>query len=264
MVQIIQCGDKDAAKELPRRWLIYGPAASGKTKSLLTLPSSMRPALILDIDKGGAELDEDETLGTRILFDSHDKLGEPCGHKQLTDFLQQVHANKIKLPHECGAYKTVVCDSLTVAIQNINQATLQWYKDNGEKGNARESLDQPPTQAEYGMIAHMAKKLVMGLIQLNRNLIVICHEADTVKDETTGATHTGPALQKSLAIDLPRYFDELLYSKVKGRGTETKFVWYTRPSGMFIARTRIKSISAEIPQDFSVYDVPAVTAPSTT
>lgn len=254
--RIIECGTDKPEEAGPIKFLIYGDTGTGKTYALRTLPDSMRPALILDCDRGSRKISKLKGLGTIVTFDIENARGKPVLYDQFKDFVQSAYAGKADLPRPFDEYATVVVDSFTILVKAIQDRTLQWFIDNGQGGNSRNSADQPPTMAEYGMIAHLSQKIVQGLIQLNKNLILNCHEAANIKDEVTGMSSAGPALQKALATNLPRYFDEILYAKAKGKGDDRKYIWCTQSTGMFIARTR-HEIPAEVEQDFSLYEVAA-------
>ena len=249
-IKVVECGKTltEVEERVPTRWLIYGKTGVGKTFSLQTLPESMRPALILDFDRGARKIKDTLGLGTIVTFDIEAAPDKPLLYDQAKEFLQNFYLGKVELPTPCADYKTVVVDSFTMLTKAIQDRTLVWYTLHGEKGNTRDTLDLPPTMPEYGMISHLSLKFVQALIQLNRNLIVFCHDAETIKDEVTGVATAGPALQRALATSMPRYFDEVLYAKMNG----IKHVWATQTTGLFVARTR-HDLPAEISQDFAVY-----------
>jgi len=53
-------------------------------------------------------------------------------------------------------------------------------------------------------------------------------------------------------VSLPRYFDEVIFAKAEGKEPNRTYVWNTRASGMFVARSR-HDLDAKIPQDFGAY-----------
>ena len=206
MPEILHCGDESSAQNEPIRFLIYGSTGSGKTYSLKTLPEAMRPALILDTDRGTAAVRSDAGLGTIVTFDFNDQNGKPIMFEQVKAFLQEFHSGRAKLPLDCTEYKTVVLDSFTVLYSSILNSVLVWQMSQSDsRGHTkRAQIDDPPTLAEYGMIGHHGIRFLQALIQLNRNLIMICHETAKIQDSVTGVSSAGPALPKALATNFPR------------------------------------------------------------
>ena len=250
-MRIIKTNDEPSPNESgPINFLIYGDTGSGKTFALQTLPESMLPALVLDFDRGSRHLRKTD-LGTIVQFDIELRK-KPVMYDQARDFLEDLAAGKKEKQDliDLDEVKTIVVDSFTTLIKGIQDRTMQWFIDNGRGGNSRSSRDSPPTQAEYGMIAHLGENLIRGIIGLDKHTIVICHEASKVQDEVTGLSSAGPALQRSLAIALPRYFDEVLYAKAEGKADKRTFHWHTKATGQFVARSR-HDLDAKIPQDFS-------------
>jgi hypothetical protein len=253
MPEIIHCGPDVEESDRPIRWLIYGSTGTGKTYSLKTLPDKYRPCLIIDTDRGSAQLRKDSTMGTVVQFDFTDLNGRPEMFTQVKKFLQEFHAGRAKLPLPCADYKTIVLDSFTVLHSAILQDVLNYTLTQSTKGS-RTSIDDPPSLPEYGMINHHGTKFLQALIQLGRNLVLICHEAAKQDNPVTGISMAGPALSKGLATNFPRYFDEILFAKAIGQGDDRRYVWNTQASGLYEARSRyLVDLGAEIEQDFGVY-----------
>ena len=264
MPEILHCGDESSAQNEPIRFLIYGSTGSGKTYSLKTLPEAMRPALILDTDRGTAAVRSDAGLGTIVTFDFNDQNGKPIMFEQVKAFLQEFHSGRAKLPLDCTEYKTVVLDSFTVLYSSILNSVLVWQMSQSDsRGHTkRAQIDDPPTLAEYGMIGHHGIRFLQALIQLNRNLIMICHETAKIQDSVTGVSSAGPALPKALATNFPRYFDEVLFAKATGQADSRQYVWSTQSSGMYEARSRHLNSPTDIKQDFNRYVRAASIQPS--
>ena len=244
MPNVIKTGPDAVTDKENLKVLLYGSTGTGKTYALKTMPASWRPALILDCDSGSRALWNESELGDIVTFDSADKNSKPILYTQVCDYLSKVHGTE-------HGYKTLVMDSFTLlhqAIQShvISEAVVDFKA-------KRSTSNEPPTLPEYGIITHLAMKFVQALIQMNLNLIVICHEAIVITDEASGLSRAGPALTPKLATVLPRYFDEVLYSKVKGKGDNRVYSWLTQSTGMYEARTR-SGVKPEIPQDFSIYE----------
>ena len=252
MPRLIRSGEPPDISSDMKTFLIYGDTGCGKTYALKTLPESMRPALMLDFDRGSRELNKDPSWGTFVQFDVTDPKGKPVMFDQTKSFLEELAQNKHKDVVDLNEIRTIVVDSITTLVKAAQDRTLQYFIDNGRGGNSRSDRNTPPTQAEYGMVAHIVEGLIRGIIGLNKNLIVIAHEASKVQDEVTGLSVAGPALQRSLAVSLPRYFDEVIFAKAEGKEPNRTYVWNTRASGMFVARSR-HDLDAKIPQDFGAY-----------
>tara|TARA_R110000787_G_scaffold31886_7_gene84420 strand:+ start:4605 stop:5372 length:768 start_codon:yes stop_codon:yes gene_type:complete len=243
--RVIEMGSDEPVDGQPIKIMVYGTSGTGKTYSLKTLPESMRPALLVDCDRGSRALWKEKGLGKVVQFDITGKNDVPVMYDQVKDFLQEFHADE-----EMQKYKTVVVDSYTLVHQAI-MGHVMWksYKDSGGK---RKRMDEAPTLPEYGLVTQLALNFVQALVQLNRNLILVCHETAVQTDDVSGQARGGPALTPKLASVLPRYFDEILYSKTKGRGDDREYTWATKSTGLFEARSRFE-LPAEIPQDYSVY-----------
>ena len=247
--------NSDTPTSDPIKWLIYGNSGAGKTWSLKTLPASMRPVLIIDCDRKSKAVQSEEGF-TIVQPDFIGSAGQPVLFTEVWSFCKALLDESIDLPFPCADYRTIVLDSYTIVHNAILNETLtnqltQAGKDGRPK---RDTIDDPPNLPEYGIIGHKATRLLQRFIQLRRNLIFVCHETQTLKDEVTGISQGGPALQRSIATTFPRYFDELLYARVAGQGTSRRWTWATQASGMFEARTSYPELAPEIDQDFGVYD----------
>lgn len=235
----IEFDGADTASPGPVKSLLYGEPGMGKTFSLRSLPKSALPALLIDLDRGATSVlggfDKGELLG--FIPDRFAKSGRkeaPAAYDQVKDKLQEIYND--------DTIKTVVIDSFTELYQNIMDHVM--HKNN-------KALDSAPTQPDYGMAMRFCIKFVEALSELDRHIVVICHEANHTND-VTGITKVTPALTGQLASKIPGYFDNVLHAKVKGRGEKREYIWETVPNGLYIARTRTQGLDTEIPQDFSL------------
>ena len=244
-MNIIEFGSEDEQQASTIKFLVYGTTGSGKTYSLRTLPEFMRPAIILDCDRGSRALWKEKGRGTAVTFDLEDSNGRPTMYEQSIKFLTDMYEE------ENDQYKTIIVDSYTLMHQAIMAHVM--YKGVKDSKSKRSSADDPPTLPEYGIITHLALKFVQALISLDRHVIMICHETSLQTDEVTGQARGGPALTPKLASLLPRYFDEVLYAKTKGKGDDREYSWATKATGLFEARTRHPELDGEIPQDYGIY-----------
>tara|TARA_R110000824_G_scaffold8204_7_gene37129 strand:+ start:169 stop:906 length:738 start_codon:yes stop_codon:yes gene_type:complete len=229
----------DAVSPAPVKNLLYGEPGMGKTFSLRSLPKHALPALLIDLDRGGASVlggfEKGELQG--FIPDRFAKVGSkeaPAAYEQVKDKLQSINKD--------DEIKTIVVDSFTELYQNIMDYVM--HKNN-------KPLDSAPTQPDYGMAMRFCIKFIEALSEMQRHIVVICHEANHT-NEVTGITKVTPALTGQLAVKIPGYFDNVLHAKVKGRGEKREYIWETVPNGLYTARTRMQGIEPEIAQDFSL------------
>lgn len=229
----------DDVSPAPSRNLVYGEPGMGKTYSLRTLPGFALPAVLIDLDRGASSIlggfEQGQLRG--FIPDRFAKSGRkevPAAYEQVKDKLTEVHKDE--------SINTIVIDSFTELYQNIMDYVMN-------KNN--KPLDSAPTQPDYGMAMRFCIKFIEALSEMNRHIVVICHE-DNHTNDVTGITKVTPALTGKLATKIPGYFDNVLHAKVKGKGDKREYIWETVPSGLYTARTRTQGIDPEIPQDFNL------------
>ena len=85
------------------------------------------------------------------------------------------------------------------------------------------------------------------------NLIVNCH-SKMQEDNENGIMRVMPYIEGSTKVDVGKWFDFVLYTKVhKAKDGTRKYVWVTaRDEHYCHAKDRTQELSAEIPQDYSI------------
>ena len=85
------------------------------------------------------------------------------------------------------------------------------------------------------------------------NLVVNCH-SKMQEDNENGIMRVMPYIEGSTKVDVGKWFDFVLYTKVhKAKDGTRKYVWVTaRDEHYCHAKDRTQELSAEIPQDYSI------------
>ena len=85
------------------------------------------------------------------------------------------------------------------------------------------------------------------------NLIVNCH-SKMQEDNENGIMRVMPYIEGSTKVDVGKWFDFVLYTKVKkNKKGEREYVWVTaRDEHYCHAKDRTQELPAEIPQDYSI------------
>lgn len=218
--------------------LVYGDAGMGKTFALRTLPPSMLPAVMVDLDRGSRALVGAFPDGAFqvALINTHETsrngrtkaIGYDEAKKAVT-----AAANMEPRP------RTLILDSMT----RLYGCILDYVMERANRGE-----NDPPQLQDYGVASRLTIKFMEACIALNMNLIFIAHER-AYASEVTGIEKGVPALTGQLGDIIPRYFDEIWHATVKGRGDQREYLWETAPTGKYIARSRL-GLDSVVPQNF--------------
>lgn len=126
----------------------------------------------------------------------------------------------------------------------------------------------PPRQLEmkdWGVISRFGMDFLLTMQKSPFWFIVNCHMGRE-KDGQSGIMFWGPQIKGSTAEQLNKFFDVVLYARVKsGKNGSAVYYWQTRPDPQRDAKDRMGVLDAEMAQDYSVvfqkYVEKGVTAP---
>lgn len=226
--------------------LNYGDTGTGKTFSLRTLPPSMLPALMFDIDGNSRSLRNVFTANQFYIAQfprtvTKGRKEVPVQFRMMKELVQAAH--KGEFPSAGPRIKTVIVDTLTTFWRAVALDVLG----NSNKDYAEDGVTLP----QYGAIQRGIEDFLDRLrFDTTFNVILNAHEM-IIEDEVGGSLKGVPAVTgKQLPICVPRYFQEIYRSKVAGRGENRAYVWSTINEGRFVGRTQIPNAKPEIPQNY--------------
>lgn len=188
--------------------ILYGPAGSGKTYSITTLPEPDRVLILsaeaglMSIRKIGKDLDA-------IIISSNDEL------KKCFDFLNSSGGDK---------YNTVVLDSLTEIAEQVLH---------DEKANAKDP------RAAYGELQTTMIALIKAFRDLpGKNVLFLC-KLERVKDDN-GAILYGPAMPGNrLPQEIPYLTDLVFAARSRTEAdSSTSRCFQTQPCPQYQAKDR--------------------------
>jgi hypothetical protein len=128
------------------------------------------------------------------------------------------------------AYQTVVVDNISAMTDICMEKALQLDP-------KRSVTSGPLWQVHYAIVKNLMEGRIRQLLNLDCNLILIAH-LDTLKDENGAVIGVEPSLTGKLSVDVPAYFDEVLYHTHRRESNETKWYVQTVPLGRNHARSR--------------------------
>jgi hypothetical protein len=225
--------------------LVFGLSGTGKTEFAASW-SLAGPVLFLDSDNGILSVATSPRLTSTqrdLIFqvpitdksqDSHYK--KPVGFLSVKTILEQVSTN--------GEFagivpKTIVIDSLTT----LSEMCMAYVLTNNSK-----SANAQPTLPDYGTQMRELLNIVHLGVGSRANFICIAHQQFT-KDELSGRIWCVPLVTGKLSQNLPAYFDEVYYARVRQSGNSHKYTLLTKPDGMIVAKSRL-GLPAEIDSSY--------------
>jgi hypothetical protein len=131
---------------------------------------------------------------------------------------------------EEGKYQTVIVDNLSAMTDVCMEKAMQLDP-------KRSATNGPLWNVHYGMVKNLMEGRLRQLINLQCNLVLICH-LDTLKDEDGAIIGVEPSLTGKLSSDVPAYFDEVYYHSTRKEGGETIWLVQTVPIGRNHGRSR--------------------------
>jgi hypothetical protein len=225
----------DALKATFGTVLGYGPAGSGKTRSIKSLKDGGHSPLVLATELG-------ETHGLLSLAAEDIPFVEIPDHSTLIEVLAELRRKPGKIEYEQTEFDTVVLDSVTQWGEMPLDRFVQlkgWTDLHGlaEKGDGKD-----PRQA-YGYLAEKGRQLYKELFQLHGHLYIIAREG--LFGGTDGEPlFAAPELPgQKLARELPGWPD----ATVRLRVVMGKYRMITKGEGGAPARVRLPSNIPDLP-----------------
>ena len=217
--------------------ILYGESGVGKTALCGTLQACDKtsPCLFLDVDGGTMSLDSGQARPTVLPISKwsqvavvYDKLSKE-DWQGLADYIGKVTGWAVS-PVE---YRSVVIDSGTELEYMLRQLAVS--------ENPKPDRDEIPTQPDYMVTQERFRKMYRRFKALPLSLVMTAGIRE-LKEESTGVIKRSPDFQPTLAHDLVRMTDFVIYMSVtmSGMGKEATWTKYllTSLSQRFIARSR--------------------------
>lgn len=210
--------------------LVIGRPGVGKTTSIKTIPKDHSKILYLTAEGGGSVLARTGIRGLETLKWS--------AFKHVIELLQED-----------------VMDTECLVIDTFDEVQFLVERHIIENRSEEAKAKRGPTmtQDEWGIMRTMMKNLLADLRNLKLPVIVLMHEK-TDKDEETGASEVGPAIQGSIKESIEGYFEFVLYAKAyKPKGKQvTEYSWLTKANQKYHAKDRTNLLPEVIKQDFGL------------
>ena len=210
--------------------LVIGPPGTGKSVFASSFPT---PGYVYDFAQGilsykGKDFDYDQ-------FQLN---------SQGWNEFEKAHIQTIKKTKE-GYYKTIVVDDLT-AMESLTmeQALLLDPKRSASQG--------PLWQVHYALVRNLMEGKLRQIINLNANIVFICHD-DIITDKESGAViKVEPRLPGQLPTVISGYFDEVYFSTTKrepgpDKVIRTRYMLQTVTIGLLRARSRLSGVEHLLP-----------------
>lgn len=214
--------------------MVVGDSGTGKSVFAASFPT---PGLVFDLDKGILTY-----RGKDWAYSQYNTTSE--GWREfLTDFNAICKLGKEN--PENFPYKTVVLDSCsTLTDMAMEQAMLLDPK--------RSVTGGPLWNVHYQMVSHLTKNILTRVKDLPCNVVVIAH-LKFDRDDNGVITRVAPLLTGQLDIHVPKLFDEVYYSAIKGRNingkVKTEYFLNVAPRGHYHARSRISGVQGVLPNE---------------
>jgi len=212
--------------------ILYGESGVGKTPLCGTLQACEKtsPCLLLDVDAGSMSLGNpspvvlvtDRWSQIQVVYDKLSK----SDWQGLADYIGKESDTEVPVQE----YKSVVIDSGTELEYKLRMVVV------GESGN-----EEIPSQPDYLRTQERFRKAYRYFRDLPISLVMTAGIRE-LKEESTGVVKRSPDFQPSLAHDLVRMTDFIIYMSVtmEGFGKDAKWKRHliSSLSQRFIARSR--------------------------
>ena len=237
--QVIRRATKDTER---LRILLAGESTTGKTTSLMTIPSALRACgiespriIVADFDQGSDE------LLNHSEFEVYRFGGIPGSDPET--YPAAAYWLEKELPADKEPINVFVTDSITALSMSI-MATVA--KDNGRLG-------KPAQLQDWNVEMQATQKWVLDMqnLPVTHAVISICHTY-LEKDDLSGRAYNELVLTGKLPSKLVRLFPEIYFAH-KGTGKTPVFKWQNVPDVHTSARTMIPKFRdpTGIDQDFT-------------
>lgn len=215
--------------------LIIGASGSGKTHMTLTWP---RPILFLDLenkaenalpewleprDQLTIEVIQDPPQRTAMKFHFGDRgleppKGEyPTGYRTFSNKLNEIYSME-------NPPKTLIVDSWSALSTQMVTALHA----------AKQTIACPTTLPDYGALHDRYIAVLPSLMGLPIDyLVVTAHEELWTDDNTNERMYAVSTIGRKIRRQLPRYFDNVLRTIVRGKPGEQEYLALTKSDGLF-------------------------------
>lgn len=222
---LIKAGDEVDA---PFNCMIYGYPGTGKTRLAGSADEHplLRPVLYIDYEAG--------IKPVKSMYPDVKVL-----KVQSWDEMQAVYNDLFR--NDCHGFRTIVIDTLSelqkLSMMKIMDRVVVRAED---EGKVRE--EEVPDRREYLINLEQMRKMVRAFRNLPVNFICCVHAQDD-RDQKTGKIQKKPALSGKLALELPGYFDAVLFTYVtEGGDEEPIYCALAKQSGSIIAKDRSNNL----------------------
>ena len=214
----------------PLRILNHGPAGSGKTYSLNSLPELPHRVVIFDFDRMAHILNSPYDM-----YRFGKGLGDAITYEAACMALNDLHASAKEDPISVAILDTVT----TLGIAAMNKILA----DQGRIG-------QNPDMHDYAVQMFRIEHFVFEFTALPvTHAIIVNAHSEYEKDEATGAFIQRLAVTGKLSTRMFRFFSDIIYSTRIGEGEEAKYQWLTKQNRSTVARTQVK-LDEKVVQDY--------------
>ena len=225
--------------------VIFGESGVGKTMFSATLQSCERtsPCLLLDVDMGTLGLDGVKEKPTILPIEEWSQIGvvykrlKDEDWKGLAEYISKVVGRTVPVLE----YKSVIIDSGTELEYKLRSGVV-----------SEEGKQEIPSQPDYLKTQERYRRMYRAFRDLPLSLVVTAGIRE-LKEESTGIVKRSPDFQPSLAHDVVRMTDLVIYMNVtmEGSGSEAKWTRHliTSLSQRFVARDRSGKLPATMSGD---------------
>lgn len=134
----------------------------------------------------------------------------------------------------------------TVVVDNVSAMTDVCMEKAMQLDGKRSPTNGPLWNVHYGMVKNLMEGRLRQFINLDCNLVLICH-LDTIKDDAGAVIGVEPSMTGSLSADVPAYFHEVYYHSHRREGNDTKWFIQTVPIGRNHGRSRLSGKARLLP-----------------
>jgi len=219
-------------------FLVIGDYGSGKTYGMQFAPG---PVLIHSFDPGGSNCIEQSQIDSgRVIVDNRfeeDSATEPKAYRAWEREFYRL--KQINMFEHVGTY---VIDSWTRFTSALMHEILKARKRKPPKLSADLGKDPDiiPEMSDYLVHQKVLAQHISDIATLPCHTVVIAHMVID-KDEKTGRTFAMVAMDgRKFAQQMPSLFDEVYFAEGKPAGTTRKYEYRLTPSGIYIARSRLR------------------------
>lgn len=214
--------------------ILYGESGVGKTPFAGTLQSCEKtsPCLLLDVDMGAMSLDGLEEKPTVLTIDKWTEMTALYDKfkRQAWDEIAAAIQREMGVEVPVLEYRSVVIDSGTELEYRLRSSVV-----------AEDGAQEIPSQPDYLKTQERFRRMYRAFRDLPLSIVMTAGVRE-LKEDSTGIVKRSPDFQPSLAHDLVRMTDLVVFMSVTMVGTGTEMKWerhlVTSLSQRFIARDR--------------------------